>query len=360
MLRVPVLALAFLFLGTVALAMTGCKKQEQKAVPERAVNVRIWTSESRSLRPFVESVGTLKAYEEVTVSAEVDGILQTILVEEGVRVVRGQLVAEIRDIDYRLAEQQAAAALKQAEASHVNLQEEFRRKEILYREELVTSQQYDDIAARLTVAAGGVERDKAGLTLARERLAKTRITAPLEGSVKEKRVAAGDYVRNGTALLTLIETRRLKLSFSVSEKEVGRLRQNQEVVFTVDAFPGREYSGVVRMIHPSLDERTRSLTVDALVPNGEGSLKPGFFARVTLFTGPPEETVVVPITALLYDGSEIKLFIIEGERARERKVTVGRKYGEFMEVSDGLKAGEVVVTVGQNSLMEGALVHVAR
>ena len=91
-----------------------------------------------------------------------------------------------------------------------------------------------------------------------------------------------------------------------------------------------------------------------------GRLKPGFFARVTLFTGPAKERVVVPITALLYDATTTKLFVVEGEKAREKRVQPGRKYGEFMEILDGLKEKEIVVTVGQNNLMEGVPVHVAR
>jgi multidrug efflux pump subunit AcrA (membrane-fusion protein) len=109
-----------------------------------------------------------------------------------------------------------------------------------------------------------------------------------------------------------------------------------------------------------LEEKTRSLQVEAVVANTDRSLKPGLFARATLYTGPARETVVAPITALLYDNSTTKLFVAEGDRAKERKVRIGRKYGEFMEIVEGLKAKEIVVTVGQNNLMEGVLVNVAR
>jgi membrane fusion protein (multidrug efflux system) len=173
-------------------------------------------------------------------------------------------------------------------------------------------------------------------------------------------VTSGDYIRNGTPLISIIRTDLLKLSFTVSEKDVGSLRTGQNVTFTVDAFPGREFRGQLKTIYPSLDERTRSLQVEAEVTNSDGSLKPGFFARVTLYTGEARKTVIAPVTALLYDNSATKLFVVEENRAKERKIRTGRKYGEFMEIVEGLKEKEVIVTVGQNNLMEGVLVHVAR
>lgn len=341
-------------------AASGCKKQEQKAVQERAVNVRVWTAESRALRPFVESIGTLNPYEIVNVSSELDGILKTIHVDEGSPVTPGQVIAAIKETDYQLAVEQAKAILKQAEAALANAKLEHQRKDALYREELVTKQQFDDVVARLAVAQGDVERAVAGLDLAKEKLTKTKIHAPMAGSIKEKKVTAGDYIRNGTFLVSIIRTDLLKLSFSVSEKDVGSLRTGQDVSFAVDAFPGREFRGQVKTIYPSLEEKTRSLQVEAAVANTDRSLKPGLFARVTLYTGPARDTVVVPITALLYDNSATKLFVAEGDRAKERKVRIGRKYGEFMEIVEGLKAKETVVTVGQNNLMEGVLVNVAR
>lgn len=338
----------------------GCQKKEQKAQKEKVVNVRVWTAESRPLRPFVESVGTLNPYEMVNVSSELDGILKSIHVDEGSSVSRGQVIAEMKETDYRLAAEQAAAALKQAEAALANAKLEHQRKEALYREELVTKQQFDDIVARLALAQGDVERAKAGLDLAKERLTKAKIFAPMAGSIKEKKVTAGDYIRNGTFLVSIIRTDLLKLAFSVPEKDVGSLREGQDIVFTVDSFPGREFRGKVKTLYPNLEEKTRSLLVEAQVVNQGGSLKPGFFTRVTLYTGPAKDTVVVPITALLYDNSTTKLFAVEGDRAKEKLVKIGRKYGEFMEITEGLKAKEIVVIVGQNSLMEGVQVNVAR
>jgi len=356
----PGIAVMVVLLSAVAYSVVGCQKQETKVQKERAVNVRVWTAENRSLRPFVESIGSLNPYESVNVSSELDGILKSIHVDEGAPVSSGQLIAEIKDIDYSLAVEQAGAVLRQAEAALANTTQEHLRKEALYREELVTKQQFDDIAARLALAKEDVARARAGLEMAKEKMTKTKIHAPMAGTVKEKKVTAGDYIRNGTFLVSIIRIDLLKLMFTVSEKDVGSLRIGQDVSFAVDAFPGRGFHGQVKTIYPHLEEKTRSLMVEAQVANRDGNLKPGFFARVTLYTGPAKGAVVVPITALLYDGATTKLFVAEGNRAKERRVRVGRKYGEFMEIVEGLKANEIVVTVGQNNLMEGVLLNVAR
>ena len=354
------LVVVAILLCTAVIGEVGCKKQEQQAQKEVIVNVRVWTAEKRSLQPFVESVGTLKAYEEVIVSSELDGILKSIRVEEGSPVTQGQLIAEIKEIDYRLDTERAKAALKQAEASLAYAKQEYQRKEALYLKELVAKQQFDDVLARLVLSQGDLDRAKVGLDLAQEKLAKANIYAPMAGTVKEKRVTAGEYLRNGTFLVSIIRTDMLKLSFTVTEKDVGSLRVGQDVAFTVDAFPGREFRAQLKTIYPSLEEKTRSLQLEAVLTNSDRSLKPGLFARVTLYTGPARGTVVVPITALLYDNSRTKLFVVEGDRAKEREVKIGRKYGEFMEITEGLKEEEIVVTVGQNNLMEGVLVNVAR
>jgi len=342
------------------IAEVGCNKQDQQAQKELVVNVRVWTAEERSLQPFVESVGTLKPYEEVIVSSELDGILKSIRVEEGSPVTQGQLIAEIKETDYRLDTERATAALKQAEASLAYAKQEYQRKEALYLKELVAKQQFDDIVARLILSQGDADRAKVGLDLAQEKLAKASIYAPMAGTVREKKVTAGEYIRNGTFLVSIIRTDMLKLSFTVTEKDVGNLREGQDVAFTVDAFPGREFRARLRTIYPSLEEKTRSLQLEAVLTNSDRSLKPGLFARVTLYTGPARGTVVAPITALLYDNAITKLFVVEGDRAKEREVKLGRKHGEFMEITEGLKERETVVIVGQNNLMEGVLVNVAR
>jgi membrane fusion protein (multidrug efflux system) len=339
---------------------SGCQKKVEKAKPERVINVKVWTTAKQTIQPFVEAVGTLKPNDEATISPEVDGILSSIKVDEGSTVSKGMVLAVIKDTDYRLALDQAASARKQAEALLANVKIEYQRKEALLKDELVTKQQFDDVSTRLSVATQDLDKAAAALALTRERLGKTTIRSPLNGLVSQRMATGGDFVRASVPILSIIQNDPLKLSFAVTEKDLGKVKQGQKVVFTVDAFPGSEFEGSLSVLYPNLDERSRTLTVEALVPNGELTLKPGLFARVKVYTAAPKETVVVPITALLYEGARIRVFVLDGNKASERTVAVGGKYGDMMEITDGLKAGEMLIVVGQNQLTDGVKVNVVR
>jgi len=358
-LRITALTISLFLLGCIFMS-SGCGKQEAKVHEEKVVNIKVGAVEQKSLRPYVETIGTLKPFEEVIISSEVDGIVKNLRVSEGSPVSKGMTLVEINETDYRLEVNRAEAALRQAEASLANAKLEYERKAALYKEELVTKQQFDDISARQALAEGELDRARASLSLAKEKLLKTKIYSPLQGAVREKKVTTGDYVKNGSQLLWIVKADPIKLQFTVPEKEVGKLRKDQDVMFKVDSFPDFEFKGRVNAIYPSLEERTRTLQVEALVPNHDAKLKPGLFAKVTLYTGQTRDIIVVPITAVLYEDSRVKVFVAEGDRAKERPVKIGSKYGEHVEILEGLQKDETVVVVGQNNLAEGVKINVAR
>ena len=356
LLKLLFLILLILFISAPLIA---CKK-EKKVEKEILINVRVADAQKKTVRPYIETTGSLRADEEVTVSSEVDGIVKSIKVEEGTAVSKGSLLVEINQTDYRLDKQRAEAALKQAEASLANVKSEFQRKESLYKEELITRQQYDDISTRVILAEADLAKAKSMLESSAERFARTRIYSPLNGMVKEKKVSAGDFARTSLPLLQLIKVDPLKLNFTISEKDIADLKTGQEVDFTVDSFPDKKFTGKVNLLYPNVEERTRTLQAEAVVPNSDRLLKPGLFVRATIYTGPPREVIVAPLTALIYDNATVSLFVVEGNLARERKVTTGRKYGEDIEIVEGLNEKEQVVVVGQNNLSEGIKVNVAR
>ena len=353
------LLLLILIMALISTPLISCKK-EKKVEKETLINVRVQLAEKKQIRPYIETTGTLKADEEVIVSSEVDGIIKKITVDEGSSVGAGTLLAEINQIDYVLEERRWDAALKQAQASLANAKAEYQRKESLFKEELITKQQFDDVSTRVTLAEADLSRAKASLDTARERLSRTKIYSPLSGMVKEKKVSSGDFVHSGSPLFQLIKIDQLKLTFTISEKDIAGLKTGQEVVFTVDSFPGKNFKGRVNLLYPNLEERTRTLQAEAIVPNANHLLKPGFFARVTIYTGATREVVVAPLTALMYDNSTISIFVVDGNVAHARIVKTGGKYEEDIEIIEGLKEKEQIVIVGQNNLSEGVKVNVAR
>jgi len=343
----------------VSLMFVACTK-EKKEQPEIAVNVRIATAEKKKIQPYLETTGTLKADEEVAVSSEVDGIVRQIRVDEGSPVNKGTLLVEINEIDYILDWKRSEAALKQAEANLANAKAEYKRKNTLYQEELITRQQFDDITTKIALAEAEIDRAKATLSISKEKLTRTKVYSPLNGAVKEKRVSVGDYVRNGTPLLQLITINPLKLNFTISEKDAASIKIGQEVAFSVDSYADKQFKGRVSLLYPNVEEKTRTLQAEALVPNADHLLKPGYFARTLIYTAAPREVVLAPITALLYDNAVIRIFVVDGDKARERVIKIGGKYGEFVEVLEGLKEMEQIVVIGQNNLSEGVKVNVAR
>lgn len=343
----------------IVFSLASCKKKEVKKQGEKLVNVEAKAAEKKTVRPFIKSVGTLNPYESVIISAEVEGVLKSVNAEEGTRIAKGNVIASIDDTDYSLEVKRSGAALRQAEATLENTKLEFGRKHSLFKEELITRQQFDDVATRLSLAEAELDRAKATLSLAKQKLARTKVVSPINGVIKEKKVAAGDFVRNGSNLFAAIQPEPLKLNFSVPEKETGRLKAGQDVIFTVDAMPDKEFHAKVKTVYPSADERTRTLQVEALVGAGNNTLKPGMFASVILYTAQHKDAVLVPIISLLYEGSNIRLFVIENGVAKERTVKIGHKYGEFMEIIEGVGEGEHVVIAGQQGLFNEAKVNIA-
>lgn len=167
-------------------------------------------------------------------------------------------------------------------------------------------------------------------------------------------------MRTGSPLFQLIKVDLLKLNFTVSEKEIAGLKKGQEVIFTVDSFPDKKFKGKVTLLYPHVEERTRTLQAEAIVSNANRLLKPGLFARITIYTGAQHDAIMAPLISLMYDNSTISLFVAEGNVAHARTVKTGNKYGEDIEIIEGLKEKEQVVVAGQNNLSEGVKVNVAR
>ncbi|MBF0609455.1 MAG: efflux RND transporter periplasmic adaptor subunit, partial [Magnetococcales bacterium] len=187
--------------------LPGCKKGELPPAPaEKTINVITVPALKATLRAFVEATGSLEPFERVTVSSEVDGILSQLTVTEGARVSKGAVLARVNDSDLALSLKSAELAVTQAEASLTNLRGEFQRKSDLYKDQLVTKQQFDDISTRLAIAQAEVGRAKAAMELSRQRLDKTTIYSPLGGAVEVKKASAIAFSKSCIMWVNLICT----------------------------------------------------------------------------------------------------------------------------------------------------------
>jgi membrane fusion protein (multidrug efflux system) len=184
------------------------------------------------------------------------------------------------------------------------------------------------------------------------------ITAPFNGVVKEKRCAKGEYIKPGDPLIVLIQIDPLKLQFEVPEKHAARIEVGQEVSTSVTALPGATFSGKISTVFPSLAVASRTIHVEALIPNRDYKLKPGFYASVGVQLSPVPDSLVVPRSALFSRGGTENVFVIDGDHVDRIAVEVGGVTEDQVEILSGLVPTHRVVVSGVDILRAGDRVKV--
>jgi len=253
-----------------------------------------------------------------------------------------------RDVDQGRAQYQAAAALVQmAETTLTQHADQVRAAEA----------QLDADQNAVKAAEAQVRQRGAAVELGRKRITDTVVVSPITGLVAKRHVVAGEFVKDNTPLFTLVATDPLKYTGTVPERAAPEIRAGQEVRLTVDAFASRPFPGQVTRVAPVVDVPTRTLALEARVPNGQGLLKPGFFARGAVLTRRAARVPFAPAEALAYVVGISKVFVIADGRAHERLVRAGLREAGWVEIEDGVKPGETVATSGLAQLYDGAPVQ---
>lgn len=292
-----------------------------------------------------ETVGTLRAEESVVIRPEVDGKIQTIHFTEGQKVGAGALL-------FTLDPALNQAALNEANANLENSRRADARASELVGKQLIARSDADTAKAALGV-------DQARATSARTRLEKSQIRAPFAGVVGLREVSAGDYVSTGQALVDLVHMDSLELEFRVPEVQLGKLKVGQAVVFGVDAFPREPFKGTIVAIAPTIDLASRSAALRARVDNSDFRLRPGLSARLQLVFATKPDALLVPEQAIWPNGDQKMVYLVRQGVAKLVPVTLGARLPGMVEVTSGLKAGDEVVTSGQQKLQDGAKVATA-
>ena len=368
-------------------------KAKDSNAPAPPVDVATASAITRSLQRGVEVVGSLAADEEVVVSAQVPGELAQLNVDFGGFVTRGQIIAQIDQRDAKLKVEQAEATLKQTMARlGMNEGEKFDpnrtadvrvakaqldwekmsldRQARLVENGDVSRALYDQAVtahslaqARYQAAVDAVnqqlalvEQQRASLNLARKAVTDTVVRAPINGSVKEKHTSRGSYLPVNGRIVTLVKINPLRLRADIPEYAAASVRTGQSMTLTVEAFPDRAFTGRVVRIGASLNELTRSLTIEAEVANPGNLLRPGMFAKSTLVTAKDAPAVMVPLRAVQNIAGLNKVFVIDNGRSSERLVKLGASDGDLIEVVSGVKSGESVAISNLDKLQEGTAV----
>ena len=291
------------------------------------------------------AVGSLRSDETVILRPEVAGRVSQISFREGERVIKGQVLVRLDDSVQQADLDRAKANLTLSKTKH-------ERSIDLRNKGFISSQALDEAENNLKVAQADSE-------LMAARSGKTSIRAPFSGTIGLRQVSVGDYVKEGQDMVNLESLDPLKVDFRVPELALSQLRDGQLLQITLDALPDKAYDGKVVAINPLIDANGRAVVIRAQVPNKDGKLRPGMFARVRLFTSANKDTIVVPEESLFPLGEDKYVYkVVEGKATRQ-KIDIGQRHEGKVEVTNGLTPDDVVVTAGVIKLREGVPVTIA-
>ena len=334
--------------------------------------------------------GTLAAYDHTTVSVKVPGRLQTISVDLGSVVHKGQVIAHLEQEDYKLRVEQAEAALAQSRArlglspdgaddrvtseetgtvrqakavlddaklkrdrasklvqQGVTPRAEFESVDAEYK---VALSRYQDALEEIRNRQGMLAQRRSEVALAKQQLTDTSVYAPMDGVVQEKKASVGEYLAAGAPLVDVVRIDPLRLRVDVPERESHNVRNGQSVRVTVEGDP-ESYLGYVKRLSPTISEQNRVLAVEADVRNN-GRLRPGAFVKAEVITNQSSTAVTVPSNAIITFAGIDKVVLVENGKALEKAVTTGRRGPDWIEIKSGVNVGQTVV-VDPGNLQSG-------
>ncbi len=382
------------------LALFACKQApvSKPKADSGPVQVQVASVSTRQIQRIVDSVGTLFPFDEVIVSAEIEGKVDQVNYDLGDTVKTGEVLVHISDEEQRYILLQNEAQLHQSlerlglrnegdKVKDINETPEVRRSAADLRE---AQQRYSRLRSLVDQKIGAqadldaassrfqamqaaldltrnqtrnliseVERFKAIVDLQRKKLRDTSVRAPFLASVKERTVSLGQYVRPNTPLFTLVKTSQLRLRLEVPERLAPWTKVGQTAEVIVEAYAGRTFRGSVWRIAPVVEQSKRTFVTEVLIENPDGALKPGSYARARLATQKSDDIMLVPVKAVAYVLGANKAFVVGSNGVVEaREVKLGDRFNEDIEIADGLRVGEQVATNDLPRLDTGVKVNV--
>lgn len=324
--------------------------------PSGPATVEVDTVKTGRIVEIRESVGTVRAYESITVTAKVAGIIAEIGFEEGQSVKAGDVLVQLDAAERKAEIEQAVAEANRAVALRNEIAIKLERAQALSRTGAGTSAQVEDLTAQMKSLEGSIASAQAQRRGAEARLEELTIRAPFAGRVGTRSVSLGAYISPGTRITSLDDLSRVRLDFSVPENLLGRLKPGQTVNATSAAYQGRRFQGSVTTIDPRVDPATRTVKLTAEFPNPDEALKPGMFLSVALEVTVKEDAVVVPEEAIVSEGLRHIVYPVKDGKVERRVIRLGQRQNGKAEVVEGLQAGETIVVLGVQRVRPGAAV----
>jgi membrane fusion protein (multidrug efflux system) len=388
----PIVALLLVVVPLIAGACSSAdgKTKDQTAAAAATVAVAPAVAVEQPIARFIRATGTLMAEEQADVAAETAGRVIAAPVERGTPVSQGAELVRLSstETDAQLKEAQANAAqiearlgftsggsfdvndvpeVQNAKASYELAQSEFARIKSLLDQKVVSQSEYDQRRTQMEASRQQYEAAKNGaaqqyqslqaararVALARKAFTDTVVRAPFNGVVAQRLVSVGDYVTKGMKIAVVVRVNPLRVQLTVPEQFISAISVGQPVGFVVDAYPGRQFEGRVKYIAPAVQADQRALTVEAVVPNPKGDLKPGLFATARIEQHARTPGVLVPAAAVQTSSGTSRVFVVNGDHVEERVVSIGQTVGDATEITNGLKADERVATTNVATLVDG-------
>lgn len=318
--------------------------KDGKPVEAVKVPVEVAAASRSAVVAAFQGTSNLVAEAEADVVTKTSGVVLQIMVEEGDKVVAGQVLARLDSDRQRLN-------MKQSEANLRKLENDFKRQQEMIQRKLISQDVYDRSRYDL-------DTQRAAHDIAKLELSYTEIRAPIGGVVSKRNVKVGNLIQLNQPLFKIDDFDPLEAMIDVPEREMRLIKAEQPVQMLVDALPDTVFTGTVARVSPVVDATTGTFRVVAQFKDESGRLRSGMFGRVRVVYDQRADVLVVPRAALVGDDKDAAVFVVENDVAKRRKVQLGYADGGKVEITDGLTDGDQVVTLGQAALRDGAKVQV--
>ncbi len=297
----------------------------------QTLNVSGYLIQPYQLSDLYKSTGTLRPDEEVELAFETSGKIVSINFTEGTRVKKGDLLAKINDKPLQAQLEKLSAQRKLAE------EKEFRQKSLLNKD-AISQESYDQIVTELQTI-------QADINLVKARISETELRAPFDGIIGLRYVSEGSFTNPSTKIARLVKINPIKLEFSIPERYANQVQIGYPVTFTVDG-TNSIYEARVYAIDPQIEENTRTIVIRALYPNKNEELKSGRFASVTLLLSQVDNAIAIPAEAVIPEMEGEMVYVYNKGKASAVKIGIGLRTESLVQIVDGLKFGDTLLTSG--------------